>query len=164
MNCSPTWACIHSLSLQLKVYWVFFAYLYLTLLFFTGSRQGLSGGTGDIICTTSSSSVNRSVFPVLGVVYSVFSSNWSFFFDFGVFLDDTDLAGVLGVRLTGVYGGSIFPISSESGAGKLLHCHNHFDVVSSFLISCHFVLDFIWIASWDWRPLVCFQCHHQCTF
>jgi hypothetical protein len=42
----------------------------------------------------------------------------SVFFDFGVFLDDTGLAGVLGVRLTGVYGGSIFSISSESGAGK----------------------------------------------
>jgi hypothetical protein len=27
-------------------------------------------------------------------------------------------AGVLGVRLTGLYGGSIFSISSESGAGK----------------------------------------------
>jgi hypothetical protein len=35
-------------------------------------------------------------------------------------LDDTGLAGVLGVRLTGVYGSSIFSISSESGAGKTL--------------------------------------------
>jgi hypothetical protein len=32
----------------------------------------------------------------LGVVYSVFSFNWSFFFDFGVFLDNTGLAVVLG--------------------------------------------------------------------
>jgi hypothetical protein len=40
-----------------------------TLRFFTGSRKGLSRGTGDIICTLSSSSVNHSFFPVFDVVY-----------------------------------------------------------------------------------------------
>jgi hypothetical protein len=49
---------------------VFVVCLYVpTLRFFTGSRKGLSRGTGDIICTLSSSSVNRSFFPVFGVVY-----------------------------------------------------------------------------------------------
>ena len=48
----------------------FFVCLYVpTLRFFTGSRKGLSRGTGDIICTLSSSSVNHSFFPVFGVVY-----------------------------------------------------------------------------------------------
>jgi hypothetical protein len=35
-----------------------------TLRFFTGSRKGLSRGTGDIICTLSSSSVNHSFFSL----------------------------------------------------------------------------------------------------
>ena len=43
-----------------------------TLRFFTGSRKGLSRGTGDILCTLSSSSVNRSFVPFL-VLYTLSS-------------------------------------------------------------------------------------------
>jgi hypothetical protein len=66
----------------------------LTLRFFTGSRQGLSGGTGDIYVLHLRHQWIAVFSLFAGVEYSVFSSNWSFFFDFGVFLDDTGLAGV----------------------------------------------------------------------